>query len=113
MYIAFVYSVKEEKKETPVTKNATDDVNGETKAIKASSIKSGDLSGERRRSKSSKSKDERRTNSKERGKPRTSVLTFAQIKVSRFVNILEVCEFVLFWLIILYLFIRRNVNGIG
>lgn len=69
----------------PVTKNATDDANTETKVSKTSSVKSGDLSGERRRSKSSKSKDEQRTNSKERGKPRTSVLTFAQIKVSCFV----------------------------
>lgn len=75
--------MKEEKKETPVTKTATDDVNGETKSGKASSVKSGDLSGERRRSKSSKTKDEQRTSSKERGKPRTSVLTFAQIKVGR------------------------------
>lgn len=82
------------KEETPLTKNASDDVKSETKTGKASSIKSGDLSGERRRSKNSKSKDELRTNSKEQGKPRSSILTFAQIKVRCLVDTREMFSFV-------------------
>lgn len=74
-----LFVVKEEKKGTSI-KDSTEDVNGESRT---GSVKSDKISRERDRSIRSRShKEEGRHRSRENGKARSGVLTFAQIKVN-------------------------------
>ncbi len=84
--MCLVILVREEKKSSSV-KDVTEEPNGD---VKAASVKSEKISTHRDRNDRSKTKEGSRHRSRDSGKPRSGVLTFAQIKVC-YIRILCFC----------------------